>query len=133
MNNSAETYFSPGWLFKPDAWTVATALSSAVDRIGYREMAVLSRVGTIGSSATVDLKITEADASGGTYTDVTGAAIVQAVATDDEQRIRLRLAPRKRFLKGSLTVGVATSDYAAAYVLYEPDDTQRAALTWVKV
>jgi hypothetical protein len=45
--------------------------------IGFGGGALLVNAGVIGTSGTVDCKITTSAATGGTYTDVTGAAITQ--------------------------------------------------------
>lgn len=136
MNKSPESGFSVGWLFKPDAWAQATSLSGAVDCIGFRNLTVMQYAGTLGGSATLDMKLTESATSGGSYADVSGAAFTQvlAAADDVQEQMRVRLAPRLRYIKASLTIATAASDYGAAYVLSEPNDTTgRATQTWIKV
>ena len=61
----------------PVSKTAGTTTSAAVSMIGFGGGALLVNAGVIGTSGTVDCKITTSAATGGTYTDVTGAAITQ--------------------------------------------------------
>lgn len=61
----------------PVSKSAGTTTSSAVDMTGFGGGALLVNAGVIGSSGTVDCKITSSATSGGSYTDVTGAAITQ--------------------------------------------------------
>ena len=61
----------------PVSKTAGTTTSAAVDMTGFGGGALLVTAGVIASSGTVDCKITTSAATGGTYTDVTGAAITQ--------------------------------------------------------
>ncbi len=80
--------------------------------------------GTLGSSATLDAKLTQATTSGGTYKDISGKAITQLVkATDDDKQALINCRAEEldidndyRWVKLSMTVGTATSD-AGALVL----------------
>tara|TARA_R110000772_G_scaffold94595_2_gene192603 strand:+ start:71 stop:463 length:393 start_codon:yes stop_codon:yes gene_type:complete len=61
----------------PVSKTAGTTTSAAVSMLGFGGGALLVNAGVIGTSGTVDCKITTSAATGGTYTDVTGAAITQ--------------------------------------------------------
>lgn len=61
----------------PVSKSAGTTTSSAVDMTGFGGGALLVNAGVIGSSGTVDCKIQSSATSGGSYTDVTGAAITQ--------------------------------------------------------
>lgn len=61
----------------PVSKSAGTTTSSAISMSGFGGGALLVNAGVIGSSGTVDCKITSSATSGGTYTDVTGAAITQ--------------------------------------------------------
>ena len=102
----------------PDAYTASTVLSGALDTLDCDEVEALIMAGTLGSSATLDAKLVECDTSGGTYTDVTGAAIMQLTqaGTDESDSVasitvtRGKGAWTKRYVKLSMTIAVATSD-----------------------
>ena len=91
---------------------VSTVTGTAVDLTGFDEAIILFQAGTAGTSATVDVKVTESATTGGTYTDVPSAAFPTVTTGNDEVlRVgRIALGPaRKPFLKGVVTVGTAAS------------------------
>lgn len=107
----------------PDVYTAAEYLSDAIDMNDFESIQAIVMAGTLGSSATLDAKLTASATSGGSYADITGKAITQltqAGSDDDKQAIiNLRaeeLTEGLRFVKLSMTVGTATSD-AGAIVL----------------
>ena len=108
----------------PDVTTASTVLSDAIDMSKYTEIWALVLAGTLGASATVDAKLTQATTSGGTYKDVTGKAITQLVkATDDDKQATIQCRGEDldmdnsyRYVKLSLTVGTATSDVGAVVI-----------------
>ena len=61
----------------PVSKTAGTTTSAAVSMLGFGGGALLVNAGVIGTSGTVDCKITSSATTGGSYTDVTGAAITQ--------------------------------------------------------
>lgn len=103
----------------PDANTAAEYLTSAIDMSKWSRIVAVVQTGTLGTSATVDLKLTDASTSGGSYSDITGKAITQLVKAsndDDQAIINLRfdeLNTDARFVKAAVTVGTATSDCSA--------------------
>lgn len=89
---------------RPVASTGATHNGVAVDTLGYNSgMAVIEIGAATGAptSLTVDAKVQESDTSGGTYTDVSGAAITQQTAGSKSAQIRVEGlgTSRKRFLR----------------------------------
>lgn len=105
-------------------WTVTTNLSAAIDTLGFKEVLVIVNAGTVGSSGTVDITVTESDATGGTYTLITGATFTQITAANDDAVYvgRIRMTPtRKRFLKISAIVGTAACTFGVVAVLGEAE------------
>ena len=101
----------------PDANTAAEYLTSAIDMSLWSRLVAVVQAGTLGSSATLDFKLTDASASGGSYSDITGKAITQLTqaGTDADKQaiINLRfdeLNEDARYVKAAMTVGTATSD-----------------------
>lgn len=97
----------------------ANGVGVAVDRQGYNAIFFSINVGAVtGTTPTLDIKVTEADTSGGTYTDaVVGqfgtVTLAQLAAADADTAKRLILDCRKlkRFLKLSNTVGGTTPSF----------------------
>jgi len=101
----------------PDAYTAATVTGDEIDMRYFRRVIFIVMAGTLGSSATIDFKVTECASSGGSFTDLSGKAITQLTdaGTDDDKQAIVEVAAEEmgagmRYLKGSLTVGTATSD-----------------------
>jgi hypothetical protein len=61
----------------PVSKSAGTTTSSAIDLTGFQSGVLVVNAGVIGSSETVDCKVQSSATSGGTYADITGAAIVQ--------------------------------------------------------
>lgn len=98
---------------------------------GWRSALVVLDLGTLGTSATVDVKIQESSVLGSGYTDVTGAAFAQKVkATDDNVLAvaEINLTGRKKYLRAVVTVGAAASVVGVNVMLMNPDRTDRV---WV--
>lgn len=112
--------------------TTATAI--AVDTIGASEVAILVPIGNIAANMTA-LKVTECDTSGGSYTDITGAAFTNPTAAGSDNTISVcylnyRNGSRKRYLKVTATAGAAATLIGAYAILAgnerTPDtDTER--------
>lgn len=110
----------------PDVTTAGTVLTEAIDMAKYTQVMAIVQAGTLGTNATVNFKFTQATTSGGTYKDVTGAAITEMTqaGTDQSDRVavlnmygtELDMDSDYRYVKGSLTIGTATSDAAAVVV-----------------
>lgn len=103
----------------PDALAVAAVSSDYVDMALFDQVLAVVSAGTLGTAATLDAKLEQAQDSGGTgVKDITGKAITQLVkATDDDKQalIDCRAAELDTdggfsFLRLTITVGAATSD-----------------------
>ena len=101
----------------PDAYAASTVLTDAIDMSKFRRVMFIVMAGTLGASATLDFKVTECATSGGTYSDLSGKSITQLTqaGSDDDKQVIVEVAAEemgsgKRYLKGSLTIGTATSD-----------------------
>lgn len=105
------------------AQTAATYLTSAVDMVKFRKVVFVIDLGVLGSSATVDFQITAATTSGGAYTAVAGTAITQVLQASSGSSkyafveisadfLESTQGYGYRYIKGSLIVGVATSQVA---------------------
>ena len=107
----------------PDAYTATNYLSDAIDMSKIDQILAIVMAGTLGSSATLAVKLTQATTSGGTYKDITGKAITtlsQASpdGSDKQSLINCRadeldIDNDYRWVKLSITVATATSDCGA--------------------
>ena len=109
----------------PDVYTAATYTSSAIDAQGFTKALFSVHMGTLGSSATVNFKVKDSDATGGSYVDVVGASISEQTqggtdASDSVVLLEVDIVPGRPFLKGELIVGTATSDAGISCLLYNP-------------
>lgn len=101
--------------YNPASIAASTVLSASIDMAKYRRLLVIVQCGVLGASATVDVKLTQAATSGGSYTDISGKAITQLVkASNDNSVVKIDLAAEEltqgqRFVKVSITVGTAAS------------------------
>lgn len=94
----------------------ATATGAAVDTLGYNSAAITLEVGAVsGTTPTLDVKVQECDTSGGTYTDITGAAFTQVTASNNSQILRvdgLGVGSRKRYIRALGTIAGTTPSFA---------------------
>ena len=117
----------------PDANSAAAYTSSEIDVTGYYEALLIVNIGTLGSSATLDCKVQAASTTGGSLTDISGAAITQQTqgGTDASDSIvvgRVLCNGTDPFWKVVTTVGTATSDCGVTMVLI-PYDTGNSSNT----
>lgn len=113
-------------VINPDAYNAATTLSGAIDMSLYSQVMVIVNVGDMASTATLDAKVTQATTSGGTYKDVSGAAITQLTqaSPDDSNKLaiinvdqtELDMDNGYRYIKVSVTGATAASDYGVVVV-----------------
>lgn len=94
------------------------------DCAGYNHATLLLVVGTMDIEC--DAKLTECDTSGGSYTDITAAAITQLAADDDDKVVAIEVdltKNRKRYLKPVITAGDGTNGvYLAAMIILSRAD-----------
>ena len=100
-----------------DVVTATVTASTAIDLVDYEgDIAVVLCAEAGGSGVTYAGKLTEADTSGGAYTDVTGGAFTTTTAnTASVQKISVNSDNIKRFIKAVVTV-VGTGTGAVAIV-----------------
>jgi hypothetical protein len=100
----------------PDAYTAGTEVGAAIDTLGYHQALVVVSAGDVVTS--LDVKVTECETSGGSYTDVSGAAVTQILAAADNVVAvgRINLTGTERYLKISAT-NVGGADYGVAVLL----------------
>ena len=79
----------------------STATSSAIDLLEYDGdvLLVLDCAAGTGTSPTLDIKITECATTGGTYTDLSGAAFTQVVDAASMQTLVINKDSAERFVK----------------------------------
>jgi hypothetical protein len=104
----------------PDAYGTGTQGTDWVDMSKFKSLGFVVMAGTLGSSATIDFKVQEAtSAAGAGAQDITGKSITQlteAGTDSDKQAVvnvkaeELDIADGYRYVRGVLTIGVATSD-----------------------
>ncbi len=107
----------------PDANTATSYNTGYIDMSKWEEVMFVVMAGDLGSSATLDFKVTEyTDASGSNGHDITGKAITQLtqVGTDDNKQVVVNLRREEltlnsslgyyRYVRGIMAVGTATSD-----------------------
>ena len=94
----------------PSNTITATTTGSAVDLLQYtNEVAVILNCSAGGACATCNVKLTHSDTSGGSYTDVTGAAFTEVGNTASVQKLSVNKNEMKRFVKAVCTVAGTAS------------------------
>lgn len=103
--------------------------SDAVDVSKFERVMFVLLAGALGSSGTVDFKLRESDASGGTYGDISGKAATQLTqaGTDDNKQVVIEikadeLTDGKRFVKARVTTATAASLVALVALAGEARD-----------
>ena len=103
----------------PDAYTTGAYTDDVVDMSKHARVMYIVQAGTLGASATLNFGVYGDTTSGGSFsTLITGksiTALTQAGTDSDKQAIvevtgEEAKAQGFRYLRGTLTVGVATSD-----------------------
>lgn len=70
-----------------------------------------------GTTPTLDVKLQEADAQGGTYTDIPGAAFTQVTTTDALRQLSFNVSDRKRWIRAVIDVGGTSPVYRLSVLL----------------
>jgi hypothetical protein len=114
------------------AVAVGNVLTGAIDLSKGRRWLFVVDAGTPGASGTIDFVVKAATTSGGSYTNISGTSIVQLTATgvglvevtaEAIQGLNLGYA----FIKGSLTVGTATSPVSVVAYSVAPRNDPNSA------
>lgn len=115
----------------PDAYTAGAYSTGWVSLALFERFQAIVMAGDLGSSATLDAKLTAATSSAGAGSaDITGAAITQLTqaGSDSNKQAIINLDTATSFLAGSsythfrltVTVGTATSDAGALLLGFAP-------------
>jgi len=101
----------------PDAYGTGSQVGDEIDMLYFERVIFVVMAGTLGALATLDFRVQEATTSGGAFSNLTGKAITQLTqaGTDSDKQAIVEvkadeLTPNYRYLRGILTIGVATSD-----------------------
>lgn len=113
---------------EPDAYANNTYTTNWLSMRDYQRLAAVLMIGTLGSSATIDAKLRQAKTSGGAGAkDVTGKAITQLTqaGSDSDKMVVIELNAEELDVTGkydhvqlSVTIGTATSDFAALVIRF---------------
>ena len=102
----------------PASVAASTVTSDVIDLKLARRVVFIVAVGTLGASATVDFVVKGDSTSGGSFTTtITGKTITQLTkaSSDDNKQVIVEVSAEEaaqqgfRYVRGSLTVGVAAS------------------------
>ena len=113
----------------PASQAVGTATTGWIAIAGFNTLLAVIQTGVLGSSATVDAKVQQAQDSTGTGAkDITGRAITQIVkATGDNKQLLINVKPEELdtvngfgFVRVTVTVGVAASITSAQLLGVNP-------------
>lgn len=77
---------------------------------------VLSTSAGGGTSPTLDVKLQESDTSGGTYTDIAGAAFAQVTAAALTTALTVNADSAKRYIRAVTTIGGTSPTFDLALV-----------------
>ena len=117
--------------YDPDSLAAGTDTSAEIDVRGYYEALLIVNVGDMGSSATLDCKIQAASTTGGSRSDITGAAITQQAQGVGDNTVvvgRVLCNGTDPFWKVITTVATAASEIGVSMVLI-PYDTGNSSNT----
>lgn len=96
----------------PIATVSSSGVGSAIDLSEYEgEIVVALDVSAGSGDMTCAVKLTEADTSGGSYSDVTGGGFTTVTTTTSAQKISLNTDEMKKFVKLSITLGGTTPSF----------------------
>ncbi len=109
----------------PDALTVATHNSDAVDMSLFESVSVILSVGTLGASATVDMDVKSGPTSGSFPNTVKSITQLTQAGSDDDKQVVVNvrgedLTIADRFIRAEVVVGTATSDGAVVILGHNP-------------
>ena len=121
-------------VYPPDSLAAGTDTSSEIDVTGYYEALLIVSIGDLGSSATIDCKIQAASTTGGSLSDITGAAITQVTdAGGDSDSIvvgRVLCNGTDPFWKVITTVATSATECAVSVLLipYNTGDSNNTTM-----
>lgn len=103
------------------AGAVAAFTAVEVDGTGYDRACFVVDLGTAATGGTFDCKVTNTDVAGGTYHDVTSAALAQVLKAAGDGKVELidmPIASAHPILKLSGSVGTGAWPNSATCILY---------------
>ena len=109
----------------PTAGAVATMTAVAVNGTGYARVSFVLSTGAAATGATLDCKIQSCATSGGSYADVTSAALTQILAASGASKqyvIDMPVNSAKPFMKVVAVVGTDTFANSCLAILYKGID-----------
>ena len=108
----------------PVSKSAGSTTSAAVDMTGFGGGALLVNVGVIASSGTVDYKVQSSATSGGSYVDITGAAITQATqaggGSGTSQLVSFDMPIGQNFVK-TVLVNATAAAIQGVFVIQDKD------------
>lgn len=105
----------------PTAGAAAGMTETEVDGSGYSRIAWVVMTGAAATGATIDFKIQSATSTGGSFADVSGAALTQVLAASGASKIYvidMPVNPAKPFMIPVGVVGTDTFANSAMAILY---------------
>lgn len=105
----------------PTAGAAAGMTETEVNGTGYSRVAWVLFTGAAATGATIDFKIQSATASGGSFADVSGAALTQILAASGASKlyvIDMPVNPAKPYMIPVGVVGTDTFANSAVAILY---------------
>lgn len=109
----------------PDAYGTGDQTTDTIDMRYWREVLFIVMAGTLGSSATLDFVVAgSASSDMSSSATITGKSITQLTeaGTDSDKQALVRVTAEEvfaqgyRYIRGTMTVGTATSDAGAVVV-----------------
>lgn len=112
---------------RPGSHAAATLNGTGFSKHGFTTALVILATQTLGTAATVDVKVQESDVLGSGYADITGAAFAQKVKASHDNHIdvaEIDLRGRKKYLRVVAVTGAAASEFGVMVVLGNPERTE---------
>jgi predicted dinucleotide-utilizing enzyme len=133
MKNDATLSMKVVQVHEPESRS-ADVLSAAIDTQGFEYALLIVSCGTLADTATLAVQVSTATASGGSYSDVSGALVSIDGSADDDSIFagQIRLDGAERYLKvnGDYT-GSGSVVYSTTVVLLNAvDSTDATTLTF---
>ena len=118
---AAHEVLKPVVCVQADNYGAGTVNGSEIDTAGFEELLLVVDAGV--TNGTVDVKLQHATASGGTFTDISGAAIAQVTPSTDATiyAVRLNLRNANRYVRAVLTTTGTSSKVSVTAVLANPE------------
>lgn len=113
----------------PDAYAANPYNTDVIDMQNWGSVVFIVQAGDLGSSATLDFLVKGDSASGGSFTTtVTGKSITQLTqaGSDSDKQVIVEVTAEEakaqgfRYLRGTMTIAVATSDAGVTVLGFSP-------------